>query len=268
MAIITISRGSNSHGQEIARLVAERLEYDCVARKVLLEASEEFNIPEFKLERELHDAPGLFDRFSRRKERYISYVKTALLDHVQKDNVVYHGLAGHVFLKGVSHVLKVRIIANLEERIQEEMLHEEISYSAARQRLVKDDEERRKWSQFLYGIDSQDPENYDLCIHINQLTIEEAVQLIVKTARLPRFQATAESQMHLDAALLQSRIESRLLGTYDVVDLDTRNGEVFVQVDAPFIMHEKLSEEVSDQLRDIKPAGSIHVDVQPTGFEF
>jgi cytidylate kinase len=268
MAIVTISRGSNSHGREIAERVAERLGYDCVARKVLLEASEEFNIPEFKLERELHDSPGLFDRFSRRKERYISFVKTALLEHVQKDDVVYHGLAGHVFLKGVSHVLRVRIIANLEDRIQEEMLHEGISHGAARQRLVKDDQERRKWSQFLYGIDSQDPENYDLCIHINNLSVEEAVQLIVKTAQLPRFQTTAESQMNLDTALLQSRIESRLLGTYDVVDLSTRNGNVFVKLDAPFIMHEKLSEEVSDQLGDISPVGSIHVDIQPTGFEF
>jgi cytidylate kinase len=268
MSIITISRGSNSHGREIAELVAQRLGYDCVARKVLLEASEEFNIPEFKLERELHDAPGLFDRFSRRKERYVSFVRTALLEHVKKDNVVYHGLAGHVFLKGVSHVLKVRIIADLDERVQDEMAQESISSDVARQRLLKDDQERRRWSQALYGIDSQDPQNYDLCIHIHSLSIEDAVQLIVRTVQLPRFQTTEESQKALDSALLRSRIESRLLGTYDVVDLEDRDGSIFVKLDAPLILQDKLSEEISDQLCDISHIESVHVDVVPISFGY
>jgi hypothetical protein len=45
MAIITISRGSYSKGKEIAEKVAQELGYECIARKVLLEAKEEFNIP-------------------------------------------------------------------------------------------------------------------------------------------------------------------------------------------------------------------------------
>jgi hypothetical protein len=35
MAIITISRGCFSHGQEIAEKVARRLEYECLSREVL-----------------------------------------------------------------------------------------------------------------------------------------------------------------------------------------------------------------------------------------
>ena len=157
MAIITISRGSYSRGKEVAERVAQKLGYECVARKVLLEASEEFNVPEYLLVRELHDAPSLFQRFSHKKEKYVSLVRTAFLEHVQKDNVVYHGLAGRVFLPGVSHVLKVRIIADLDDRIREEMRREQLSHEKARGLLLKDDEERRKWSQSLYGTDNRDP---------------------------------------------------------------------------------------------------------------
>jgi cytidylate kinase len=139
MAIITISRGSYSRGKEVAERVAEKLGYECVARKVLLEASEEFNIPEYKLVRELHDAPSLFQRFSHTKERYISFIRTAFLEHVQKDNVVYHGLAGRVFLSGISHVLKVRIIADLDDRIRAEMEREQLPHDKARNLLLKDD---------------------------------------------------------------------------------------------------------------------------------
>ncbi|MGO9376675.1 MAG: cytidylate kinase family protein [Syntrophobacteraceae bacterium] len=32
--------------------------------------------------------------------------------------VVYHGLAGHFYVRGVSHVLKVKIIAEMKDRIK------------------------------------------------------------------------------------------------------------------------------------------------------
>ena len=127
MSIITISRGSYSRGKDVAEKVAQALGYECISRDILIEASEQFNIPEIKLVRAIHDAPSLLDRFGHGKERYVAYFRAALLKHVQRDNVVYHGLAGHFFLMGIPHVLKVRIIADIEDRIKEEMKRENIS---------------------------------------------------------------------------------------------------------------------------------------------
>ena len=64
MAIVTISRGSYSRGKEIAEKVAQKLGYECIAREALIEASEQFNIPEIKLVRAIHDAPSILDRFA------------------------------------------------------------------------------------------------------------------------------------------------------------------------------------------------------------
>jgi len=127
MSIITISRGSYSRGKEVAEKVAAALGYRCISRDVLLEASEIFNVPEIKLVRAIRDAPSILDRFSHGKERYVAYIRASLLRQVQRDNVVYHGLAGHFLLQGIPHVLKVRIIANMEDRIREEMRRENIS---------------------------------------------------------------------------------------------------------------------------------------------
>jgi len=66
MAIITISRGSYTKGKEISEKVAERLGYGCISRDVLLEASKDFNVPEIKLIRAIHDAPSILDRFGYR----------------------------------------------------------------------------------------------------------------------------------------------------------------------------------------------------------
>jgi cytidylate kinase len=204
MSIVTISRGSYSRGKEVAEKLAKTLGYECISREILLEASEKFNIPEIKLIRAVHDAPSVFERFTHGKERYVAYLKAALLKHVQKDNVVYHGLAGHFFLQEIPHVLKVRISADLEDRIAEEMRRENISAEEARATIKKDDEARRRWGLYLFGADTWDPSLYDLVIHIKTkaLSVDDAVNLILCAVEMPCFQTTPESQKVLDNLVL------------------------------------------------------------------
>ncbi len=99
MSVITISRGSYTHGKEVAERVAKRLGYECLSRDVLLEVSDEYNVSEFKLLRAMTDVPSVLDRFTFGRERYIAYIKAAILGRLRNDNVVYHGFAGH-FLCG------------------------------------------------------------------------------------------------------------------------------------------------------------------------
>jgi len=198
MPIITISRGSYSRGKEVAEKLAEKLGYKCISRDILLEASEQFNIPEFRLIRAIHDAPSILERFTHGKERYVAYFRSTLLKAVQKDHVVYHGLAGHYILQGIPHVIKVRIMADIEDRVQEEMRRENISAEEARFILKKDDDERRRWGIQVYGVDTWDPMLYDLVLYIKSLTVDDAVDLIGKAEQLPHFQATPESQQLLD----------------------------------------------------------------------
>lgn len=212
MPIITISRGSYSRGKEVAEKLARKLGYRCISRDILLEASEQFNIPEIKLIRAIHDAPSILERFTRGKERYVAFLRSTLLKHVQKDNVVYHGLAGHYFLQGIPHVIKVRIMADLEDRVQEEMRRENISAEEARNILRKDDDERRRWGIQVYGVDTWDPKLYDMVLHIKSLTVDDAVDLISKAAQLPRFQATPESQRLLDDMVQAAGAEAARVG--------------------------------------------------------
>ena len=71
MAVITISRGSFSHGQKIAEKVAGTLGYECVSREILVEAAQLFNVSEKKLIRSLNDAPSILERVVHGKEMYL-----------------------------------------------------------------------------------------------------------------------------------------------------------------------------------------------------
>jgi hypothetical protein len=263
MPIITISRGSYSRGKEVAEKVAARLKYDCLSREVLLEASEHFNIPETKLVRALHDAPSILDRFFLGKERYVAFITMAFLDCVRKDNVVYHGLAGHFFLKGVAHALKVRIVSNIEARVREEVAREGITADEALRVLRKDDEERRRWSQSLYGVDTHDPGLYDLVIHINKLSVEDAVDLICQAAGLPQFEATPQSQQVLDDLTLSARIRAALVGRYPQVAVRSDRGRVFVDVEASPAEEKTIIDDIHLAVTDMEDLKEIRVNVRP-----
>jgi cytidylate kinase len=228
MAIITISRGSYTRGKEVAEKLAQTLGYQCLSRDIILEASESYNIPEIKLVRAIHDAPSILERFTYSKGSYVAYIRAALLRQVQKDNVVYHGLAGHFLLKKIPHVLKVRIIADLEDRVKEEMKRENISAVEARQILLKDDEERRKWSKSLYGIDTRDPSLYDLVINIMCITVDSAVDTIICSLKDPCFHTTPEGQKLVDEMVLAAGVEAALIQDIPSIQVEAKDAEVFI----------------------------------------
>ena len=264
MAIITISRGSYSKGKEVAEKVAARLNYQTVSRDVLLEASGEFNIPELKLIRALHDAPSVFERFTFSRERYLAYIASAILHHFQQDNVVYHGLAGHFFVRHISHVLKVRIIADFEERVQTEMAREDISREEAAALLKKDDQERRQWSLKLYGVDTWDCALYDLIIHIHKLTVDDAVDLICQTVALKQFQTTPESQQALDDLALAAKVRAVLVDHYPNVKVVAHGDLIIAHVRASGTQESQITDEIEELAMKIPGVRQVKVHLVPT----
>lgn len=228
MAVITISRGSYSKGKEVAEKVASRLGYRCISREVLLDASEHFQIPEFKLVRAIHDAPSIPDRFSRSQDSFIAYIRFALIQHVKEDNVVYHGLAGHLLLKGIPHLLKMRVIADLNDRVQSEMEREKISDGEARTLLLKDDEERRKWTRTLYGADPWDSSLYDLVVHIHKFTVEDAVDIICDAVMREPFKTTKQAQQKMDDYAMACQIKAGLSESFDNIGVNSEYGNILV----------------------------------------
>ena len=252
MPIITISRGSYSKGKEIAERLAENLGYECISRDILLEASEAFNIPEVKLIRALHDAPSILDRFAHGKEIYIAYIQKALLEHVSSGKVVYHGLAGHFFLQGISHVLKVRVIANFEDRIREEMKRENISENEARTILQKDDYERKKWGLYLYGVDTADAGLYDVVLHIDHLTVDNAVDILINMAKRDCFQPTDASRKTFTEYLIAARAKAALVETYPNIRVNSKEGIVYVNFERNLTDNGQITTHICELLENVE----------------
>jgi cytidylate kinase len=267
MSVITISRGSYSYGMAIAEKVAQRLNYECIARDVLLEASKEFNIPELKLFRAIKDAPSILDRFTYGKQKYVAYIQAALLNHLKRDNAVYHGFAGHFFVRGVSHVLKVRILADLEARIKLVMERDGISRKQALRFIKGLDAERRKWSQGLYGIDTEDASLYDLVIHIRKITVDDAADIICDTVGLKQFQTTPESQQAMDDLALAAEAKAVLIGMAPDVEVSAQKGVVYVETGAPPSTELALTQDIKKALKAVPGIRETQVRVLTTALD-
>jgi cytidylate kinase len=231
--------------------LAKRLGYPCVSRDILLETCEEFAIPEIRLAKALHDAPRILERFSHGKERYISYFYSAFLNHVATDNVVYHGLSGHFFLQDISHALKVRILANMEDRVREEMKRENCSEEEARYLLKKDDDERRRWGLSLYGKDTWDCSLYDMVLHINTLQVDDVVDILFNTVQKGKFDATPQSMAILQERALLANIHAKVVNHAPKVRVSHKEGIVTLEnLDGPLKSDAELRQNLALLLKE------------------
>jgi cytidylate kinase len=254
MAIITISRGCFSHGKEIAEKVSQMLGYECVSREILLEAARHFDVSEQKLLKSLHDAPTALERITHGREKYLSYIRAALLEHVKRDNVVYHGHAGHLLIPEIHHVLKVRVIAEEADRITFLQKKQNMSRHEALTYIRNEDKHRANWTRYLYKTEVGDPGLYDILVNIGRLTIQDACEIICHLAASDTYKATPESQKLIDDLAVSSHVKAALHDTCEA-EVASHNGVVHIRVAAQKLRktgfaNPELQQQVRERIRE------------------
>jgi len=263
MSVVTISKGSFSRGEQVALAVAERLGYECVAREDLLkETSDEYNIPEIQLQRALYDAHSFWERISQGQTEFIAHIRVALLKRLRKDNLVYHGLAGQYFVRNVPHVLKVRVVADRDDRARVVMDKDGVDEKEARQVVKRTDAERRKWSEHLYGIEIMDPTLYDLVVHVKHLSVENAAELICQTVAFDRFQTTAESKAALGDLLIAAEVKMAILDLKPEAVVRCTRGHVTIAVREKVVRVNKTAARLENRAVKVSGVGSVKVDTE------
>ena len=267
--IITISRDTYAHGSKIAQKVAERLGAMCLGREVVMAAARNYDVPEDHIHKALHDAPSFLERLSATKQRHVAMFRAALfrsiLEQLEHGGVVYHGLAGHFFLAEVPHVLRVRVVADIEERIREEVRREGVDEDTALKYLLQEDEERARWAKHLYGVDYRHPEQYDLCLNLGVLSVDDGVEILTNAAKLPPFGARpahVRAQVRrLSDLALAAEAEARLLGEFRKVHATSIEGKMHVGVKAPLDHERDVADKVRNRCSSINGTVSVCVNV-------
>lgn len=249
MSIITITAGSYSKGEQIAKSAAKRLDYEYVdSENILSLVSKEFDVSESKLMQALKETPSGVGMFSKAKPEYIIFIETLIAGYLLKNNIVYYGVVGLPLIQEVSHVCKVQIIANLEDRIKNKAKLDGGSEEKARKTVIKEDNQQKKWAKAVYNINATDPNLYDLVInigHIKDDDFEGALETIISTVEHKKFQPMTYSLRCMKNVAMSCRIRATLADIDSKMQVKSDEGTVYIYTKA-------VKKKAQDKVLEIK----------------
>ena len=273
MPIVTISRGTLSGGEALAQLLSEKSGYPAVSREVIKDAASLYGISESDISQQLSQKPKVIERLLGEKRRlYLIALQSALVERDLKGSFIYHGLAGHLLLHGVPNVLKIRLVAPLDYRVQKVIEKKKLSEEEAKKYIEKVDERRIQWTKFLYNVDWTDPSLYDIVINLENMTLDTAAGMIMYALNQPEFEDTPEKHKIIENFALSCQIKAKLAlneRTKGIgLEVEADEGKVLIQgklitTTGPFATGIRLSQtEIMKVAQSVPGVKEVKIDLQ------
>src|SRR5918912_388834 len=220
MAVITISRHPGSLGDTIARGLAERLHYRLVERSELVRLAERIGGPDVAWDRapELRErSPSFWERLNEERRRFASVLRRVTTQLAEEDDVVITGLGAGQLLRGLSHVLRLQIIAPMDVRLERVMergfddVPGPLSRDRARDLIRSSDRDAAGYMRYLFNIDWLEPHHWDMVINTGRFSVSETVEIVVAIVESGALEPSALDRQRLANLSLASRVEATVL---------------------------------------------------------
>ena len=214
MAVITISREMGTGAYHIAEEVARRLKYTLVDGACVEASAGRYGLQSdlFKLVDE--KPPSYITSDDRKRAAALNALELILLDYARKGNVILYGRGGQDLLKGCRNVLKLRFIADFDERVERFAEREWIDPDMAQTMIRRSDHQRGGFIHFYFDRDWNDPLGYDLVFNTSHLSDEAIVEAIVATAKDHGSKNSDKASVEIiDNVILTKKIETALLNS-------------------------------------------------------
>jgi cytidylate kinase len=239
MAVITISHQMGAGGPEIGMKLGQKLGYRYVDQELVLDVARRYGVAEDKLSHLDESKPTIFERFDTETRYYITILQTSLLDFAELDNAVLMGRGGQWLLRGIPHVLRVRVIAPFELRVKRwikrtaDMTGETPTQRAAADFVRRDDAEKAGRMRYLYEVDLADPMLYDMTVSTERLNYDAVVEMISSAVTRPEMVTSDGARRTVGSRALASRVQVALATHPETrryrITVDARDGVVTLE---------------------------------------
>ncbi|HTU00724.1 MAG TPA: cytidylate kinase family protein, partial [Candidatus Sulfotelmatobacter sp.] len=191
------------------------------------------------------------------------FVQAALCEQARTGDLVYHGHVGHLLLPGIAHLIRVRVIAGTEFRLEAVRRERGLDRRAAQAYLDRVDRDRREWARFLFGVEWDDPYLYDLVLNLDRISLGTACETVARLTEREEFQPTAASRRAMDDLSLVSRVRAVLAGNPTTRDADLTvvadDGRVTITGATPFAA---VPECVSFVVQTVEGVKDVRTDIE------
>ncbi|OPY66845.1 MAG: cytidylate kinase [Syntrophorhabdus sp. PtaU1.Bin050] len=227
MAIVTISREFGSGGREVGHAIADAMGYEYIDRKRILEdMRKEGKIWEEKAKHFDENYPNLWERNDWAFRGFVALNQSHFVNHALRGNVVLMGRGGNFLLKQFRFVLKVRIKAPFEQRVERVMARDDINRENAEYLVEKADSEMAKAVYLIYGRDWDDPQEYDMVFDTSKESLDVIIPEVKKALLEKEKYNTPEERQALEIRAMAEKIKAAILSDPDLIismlDVDPR----------------------------------------------
>jgi cytidylate kinase len=229
MPIVLISSDAIGSEQQIAKAIAEKLQYRLLGPEILPEIAAKKAIPTDKPPAALLNTPSMWrPGQSRSWVQHLAYIETEVLERLKSDRIVCWGLAAHLYVRGVSHALKVRLLTDTEKRAAVMAEKRGISLQRSKRIIENARSKRKQWSEAAFSQNELEPSMYDLVINLDQIDPDEAVSTIAGAVGYRKFQPMTYSMRSLAEIALAARVKAKLLESLTDIRVEARDATVVV----------------------------------------
>lgn len=186
--VITISRETESGGDEVARLISERAGIQVADRTILERIAQHEGMPATHLSLFDDAVPGPIEaliaewRTSVSQVIYLRRLVRVLILLEREDNMVILG-RGAAFVLTDPGTLHARVVAPMPCRIARLVERQGVSQAEAERMIRRRDGERARFVRQAFGVDCESPTHYDLTVNTAELPLEEAAEALAAAAR-------------------------------------------------------------------------------------
>jgi cytidylate kinase len=229
MPIIIISSDSAQAAEKIATSTAKAVDYPCIGPELLPDIATRYNLPADKMDEALGVSKSSWRRMRpKRRAQLLSCIEAEVLDRLKSDNVVSWGMGAHLYVQGVSHAMKVRLLIDEAQQVEEIAQQRNISLKKAAKWLQNEMRKKEQWSQSAYGQNELDPAMYDLVINLGHIDPDEAVRTISGAVAYRKFKPMTYSLKSLEGNAMAAKVKARLMETMSDIRVQARDGKVVV----------------------------------------
>jgi CheY-like chemotaxis protein len=212
---------------------------------------------------------SIFNKFSREKERAVSWLRLALARKLAEEHpLLVSGMVTQLLSQEISHVLKVCIIDDLPKRLEIARNESGLSANLAGKEILHTDEDRTVWVREVTG--SNDPwfaSLYDMVIPAGKTGVDESVALITEQLRNAAVEVTDASKQAVQNFILAARVETELVSTGHNVSVTAENGKVNLAINKKVLMIERLEKELREITEPIEGVKEVEVTVGKEFYE-
>ena len=269
MAVITISREMGTGAYHIAEEVARRLKYTLVDGERISACAPKYGLLPDMLQMVDEKPPSYITAEDRKRAAALNTVELILLDFARKGNVVLYGRGGQDLVKGCGNVLKLRFIADFEERVERFAEREWIDPDLARSMIRRSDHQRGGFIHFYFDRTWDDPLGYDLTFNTSRLSQDIIVDCIVAAAKDPGLKEMEKGAAEvIDNTILMKKIETALLNApgldYRPFTIVTDKGNVSVSGYITSDAEKKTALKIVESIKGVK---SLVEDIQVVNYK-